>query len=356
MTAFYNENDPFAAAWLRELIAAGHIADGVVDERSIVNLRPSDLDGYTQVHFFAGIGGWSYALRLAGWPDDRPVWTGSCPCQPFSAAGKKGGLNDDRHLWPVFAKLLREHRPHVVFGEQVSSADGLEWWDAVSADLEDAEYAAAAIDTCAPSVGAPHRRQRLFWVGYSNSDAAEQHAGVVHGNEGEHEVGAENRDHRTQRDGADSQLGNPSDARRAGDTERPSPRRARDGQRGSSSAQSSVADADSSERGRRTEASERNNGFRPDTLRTEGDGSSPACSVHDRMAGQNNSPWDHAEWVLCNDPSGPRWRQAESGTFPLADGLPSRVGRLRGYGNAIVPQVAAEFIRAFEEAAHELFV
>lgn len=338
MTAFYNENDPFAAAWLRELIAAGHIADGVVDERSIVDLRPSDLDGYTQVHFFAGIGGWSYALRLAGWPDDQPVWTGSCPCQPFSAAGKKGGLKDDRHLWPVFAKLLRKHRPHVVFGEQVSSADGLEWWDAVSADLEDAEYAAAAIDTCAPSVGAPHRRQRLFWVGYFNSDAAEQHAGVVHGNEGEHEVGAENRDHRTQRDGADSQLGNPSDARRAGNTERSSPRRARDGQRGSSSAQSSVADAEGQRHNRCEAAAEPRgwSGFERDS--------------------RNGTPWDHSEWVLCNDPSGPRWRQAESGTFPLADGVPGRVGRLRGYGNAIVPQVAAEFIRAFEEAAHELSV
>ena len=108
MAAYYNEHDPFAAAWLRELIRAGHIAPGEVDERSIEDVLPSELRGFTQCHFFAGIGVWSYALRQAGWPDDREVWTGSCPCQPFSAAGKRGGVADERHLWPAFYHLIRE--------------------------------------------------------------------------------------------------------------------------------------------------------------------------------------------------------------------------------------------------------
>src|SRR5574343_242423 len=120
--AYYNEIDPFAAQWLRNLISAGHIALGHVDERSISDIRPSDLVGYIQHHFFAGIGGWSYALRLAGWDDSRPVWTGSCPCQPFSQAGKQAGTKDDRHLWPEFFRLIRECRPEVVFGEQVASS------------------------------------------------------------------------------------------------------------------------------------------------------------------------------------------------------------------------------------------
>ena len=124
---YYNEHDPKAAAWLRELIAAGLIPPGEVDERSITEIRPYELTGYTQHHFFAGIGGWSLALRLAGWPDNRPVRTGSCPCQPFSAAGKQLGTADDRHLWLVFRDLLAFLEPATTFGEQVASALGREW-------------------------------------------------------------------------------------------------------------------------------------------------------------------------------------------------------------------------------------
>jgi DNA (cytosine-5)-methyltransferase 1 len=163
VTAYYNEIDPFAAAWLRNLIEAGAIAPGDVDERDIRDISPDDLRGYRQCHFFAGIGVWSYALRLAGWADDRPVWTGSCPCQPFSAAGARGGVSDERHLWPHWHHLIRECRPASVFGEQVASKDGLGWLDLVSADLEGEGYAVGASDLCAAGVGAIHARQRLYW-------------------------------------------------------------------------------------------------------------------------------------------------------------------------------------------------
>lgn len=128
MPAFYNEFDPKAAAWLRQLIKEGHIAPGIVDERSIHEIKPEDLEGYTQCHFFAGIGGWSLALRLAGWPDDRPVGSGSCPCQPYSAAGKGLGDADHRNLWPVFFTLIRKCHSlgqpwaFTIFGEQVASS------------------------------------------------------------------------------------------------------------------------------------------------------------------------------------------------------------------------------------------
>ena len=160
MAAYYNEHDRNAAAWLRELIKAGLIAPGDVDERSILDVRPGDLAGYTQLHWFAGVGVWSYALRLAGWPDDRPVWTGSCPCQPFSGAGGRAGFADERHLWPHWFQLIAQCQPDVIFGEQVASKDGLGWLDVVQADLEAADYAVGAVDLCAAGVGAPHIRQR----------------------------------------------------------------------------------------------------------------------------------------------------------------------------------------------------
>ena len=131
--------------------------------------NPTTSRGYAQCHFFAGIGIWSYALRLAGWPDDREVWTGSCPCQPFSAAGKGQAFNDERHLWPVWFPLIEARRPLVCFGEQVASIDGLAWLDPVQSDLDDAGYTCGAIDLCAAGVGAPHRRQRLYWVARPDS-------------------------------------------------------------------------------------------------------------------------------------------------------------------------------------------
>src|SRR5579871_3521061 len=138
MTAYYNEIDPFAAQWLRTLITRGHLPRGDVDERSIEDVKPDDLRPYTQCHFFAGIGTWAYALRLAGWDDDRPVWTGSCPCQPFSAAGETSGFADERHLWPAWFHLIEHGKPRSVpiFGEQVASSHGLAWLDLVQDDLE----------------------------------------------------------------------------------------------------------------------------------------------------------------------------------------------------------------------------
>lgn len=168
MTAYYNENDAFAVAWLRQLITDGLIAPGIVDDRSIKDVQANDLKGFDQVHFFAGIGGWSLAARLAGWPDSEKLWTGSCPCQPFSAMGQRKGINDDRHLWPEFFRLIDVCRPPIVFGEQVASKDGREWLANIFTDLETLGHAVAGADLCAAGVGAPHNRPRLYWVSYAN--------------------------------------------------------------------------------------------------------------------------------------------------------------------------------------------
>lgn len=185
---YINEFDPNAAAWMRQLIEDGIIPKAHVDERSITEVTPSDLAGYVQCHWFAGIAGWPLALKLAGWPEDRPVWTASLPCQPFSSAGKQAGTDDERHLWPVFQRLVSECRPPAIFGEQVASKIAREkWFPGVCLDLQAMGYPVTALDLCAPLagedgegrlvrgdqetwerivIGAPHIRQRLYWVAY----------------------------------------------------------------------------------------------------------------------------------------------------------------------------------------------
>lgn len=161
---YYNEFEPQAAQWLRNLIDAGLIPAGDVDTRSIEDVIPNELRGYTQCHFFAGIGGWPLALQIAGWPASRPVWTGSCPCQPFSQAGDGAGFDDQRHLWPAWLHLIRERRPSRIFGEQVASKAADVWVDLVQADLEGVGYALGSVPFPAASVGAPHVRDRNYWV------------------------------------------------------------------------------------------------------------------------------------------------------------------------------------------------
>jgi len=166
VTAYYNEFDPYAAQWLRNLIQAGHIAPGIVDERSIEDVIPADLKGFTQCHFFAGIGLWSLALRNSGWADERPVWTGSCPCQPFSSSGAGAGFEDDRHLWPKFASLIGEFKPPVLFGEQVAAS--AKWLNLVRGNLDSMGYALGCLPIEASCAGAHHHRSRIYFVADSD--------------------------------------------------------------------------------------------------------------------------------------------------------------------------------------------
>ena len=369
MAAYYNENEPFAAAWLRELIKGGIIAYGEVDERSIVDVQPGDLAGYDQCHFFAGCGGWSYALRLAGWPDDRPCWTGSAPCQPFSNAGKGRGTADERHLWPAFFNLIRERHPDVVFGEQVEAAIGHGWLDLVFADLEGEDYACGAAVLGAHSVGAPHIRQRLYWVANANRVQHEQAPGGARGEEqGARRVGDEpagdaaagggaarglgDRDSSGQLQGEERNipvrgagelaLGQPSEARGLGHAKR-------DG------FPAVVQPGGTDEEGRMLECEGSGDAPRPgglgdaDDVRSGEGGRNPLLrDVHEGQAGESGSPWDACEWLPCLDG---KVRAIEPGLLPLADGVPERASKLRAYGNAVVPQTAAAFVRAFAAAA-----
>lgn len=354
-SAYYNEIDPFAAQWLRNLIAGGHIAPGEVDERSIEDVTPNDLRGFTQCHFFAGIGVWSHSLRLAGWPDDKPVWTGSCPCQPFSAAGKGDGFADERHLWPALFHLISECRPQHVFGEQVAAGNANAWFDLVQADLEGVDYAFGLVPFTSASIGAPHIRERAYWVANASSEyestardetgiAARLRSGAVNGmayagservrTEGPREISCTPREicreTRQQRIWANAGASSST----------------ADGMANTTGQLHHQCDDCTNERGRSRDTEQNRLGGEP--LRPL----------------EVNGFWRNADWLLCRDG---KWRPVEPGTFPLVDGAAARLGRvesgvarvassnrtgrLRGYGNAINSQAAAEFIRAYKEVA-----
>lgn len=424
---FYNDNDPFAAAWLRELIKAGRISNGVVDERPIQEIKPEDLNGFNRVHLFAGIGVWDYALTRAGWPDTDVVFTGSCPCPPFSAAGKKGcpfcrgmlnesrrvqflgdghvfgcpscSYRDARHLWPEMWRLVEKRRPAALFGEQVASADGRTWIDIVQSDLETAGYAFAPINLCAAGFGAPHIRQRFFFVAHTDGWKP-WHRPIQRS--GEHGLGAQ--------DGGTGSLADAAEARRAGTANagadrlapgkdrgrrgKPSRGRATDGvvdaerrrreqcdaeERGIQKpvdglAADLVGDAESGGRGKRRRAEgpgrdryadepeqadrvgiadeqglegHARDGRPGDESRRDGEAAGrPATAAG--APGPTNGFWGDAVWLYCTDE---QYRPTQPGIFPLVDG-PSRnrVGLLRGAGNAIVAPVAQAFIESFLEA------
>lgn len=338
--AYYNEIDTYAAQWLRNLIAAGHIAPGDVDERSIEDVHPDDLRPYTQCHFFAGIGVWSYALRRAGWPDDRPVWTGSCPCQPYSQAGQGLGFDDPRHLWPHFAWLIRERRPGEVLGEQVASKDAEPWLDLVQADLEAMDYAFGAVAFPSAGIGAPHIRDRTYWVANTYGDGCKPRR------QGRKTVG-----HRAPFEPGRSP-GGMGDASGQGLGERFSNAGISSGACGADTGQAleraglyagRMDDSAGSRHERSIENAESQTRHEA-WLCLPGPGRG-----QDRLgpAGPVNGLWADADWLFCRDG---KWRPVESGTFPLADGAPARVGRLRAYGNAINAEAATQFIAAYLEA------
>jgi DNA (cytosine-5)-methyltransferase 1 len=375
--AYYNEIDPYAAEWLRNLIAGGHIAPGVVDTRSIEDVHPSDLREFTQCHFFAGVGVWSLALRTAGWSDDRPVWTGSCPCQPFSQASQGIGFADERHLWPAFHHLISERNPAIVLGEQVASKDADPWIDLVHTDMEALGYAFGAVPFPSAGVGAPHIRDRLYWV--ADTPGARPLPG------------AQSRVHRGKK-GAGAWHGEPQRHGTVGwlaDPANDGQQRWRSGETGDGRDASRLESQRFRDAGRLANA---NSGqleglavirgierYRKDSGRPEGGGESEPCgedgwrnsdyhdeapggawdhsepepysrswlSSRDVIPGPINGFWTDADWLGCTDG---KFRPVEPGTFPLANGAPSRVGRLRAYGNAINAEQARVFIESVMES------
>lgn len=371
---YYNEFDKHKVMWLRHLIEEGAIAKGIVDDRPIQYVQPDDLKGFDQHHFFAGVGVHSYALRRSGWPDDEPIWSGSCPCGPFSIAGLQKGFNDPRHLWPEWFRLISICRPDRILGEQV--ADASAWIDLVSTDLESHGYAFGSPDIPAAGFSGAHRRQRFFFMADTNNtewwaerapwnDGQWPTTGRVEGYGHVGERGSASGVANT-RHGRSSSIGRDNGqvfgfpeaecqsefgsfvSRGTGLSECVGP-----------TFSQGLEGCDRRKVGYQCEASERagspewmadvascgrweehpNTGWGVIRMREERRSSG---------LGVGGSP----DWIFGRDKA---WRPVEPGTFPLADATPSRVGLLRGYGDAIDAEALTEFIGAYMDCCSDVY-
>jgi len=366
---YFNDFDEGACAWIAELMKQGHIPPGEIDSRSILEVQPDDVKGFTQCHFFSGIAGWAYALRLAGVPVDLSLWTGSPPCQPFSVAGRQEGREDERHLAPHFVDLVRVARPGLLLGEQVASAEVFgkapkrargnavpppdwAWIDDLLNRLEAARYTAGAVDFPSAGVGAPHIRQRTYfgavaheWLEHASpngriewgTESSEWGAGIGRGSGGLADLHGDRRIEAGRSQPEAGCNGSFGDRAIGGLEDTNLSENQRFGQYGGEgvfvqeamrSSRRSMVDGFSSDRG--------------DTRLLYRKGTD-----NQSRPGPTNGFWGTADWLFCRDE---RWRPVEPGTFPLASRVSGRVGLLRGYGNAINPQQAAIFIKAFFEA------
>ena len=400
---YYNDNCKHSAAWIRQLIEDKIIPPGEVDDRSIKEVTPDDVKGFTQCHWFAGVAGWSRALQLAGWPSDRPVWTASLPCQGFSVAGKQLGIRDERHLWPVFERLVRVCRPGELFGEQVSSKLArVDWLPRVCMDLQELGYAATAVDLCAPCagthgegrfvrgdqdewesiiIGAPHIRQRIFWLAYSIGERCRGSNPLLRTEE-EGRITARLASQATRPGGlAHADCAQRQGSERHGYT----PRREGppDGSADGRLANADRVDGDGAGLGagddswqqQGSEGLRRESGLSYRLGHPYGAGCGEQCGavpVREELASSElrSHAWSTFDFLPCTDGKA---RRIKSGLQPLVDGLPrgmvpvgdpslkevnqtaeGRPMRLRGYGNAIVAPLAAKFVAAYMEIENEL--
>ena len=373
--AYYNENDPAAAHCIRALIADGVIAPGDVDERSIIEVKPDDVRGYTQCHFFAGGSVWQLALRQAGWPDDRPVWTGSCPCQPFSAAGKQQGIDDPRHLWPHLYRLIREVRPNECFGEQVSGKAGYAWLDGVCDDLEAEGYTCGAADIAACAVDAPHQRSRLYWCAVGHSESSRQQGVTDNAVRIQaKKSGCGCRDGATpdtvgvKRRGREQSIIANNEKLLANTSSQPGQQNTRSASGNEGTHGRGSQDDNRHSSGDESGIKNVGNAINPRLERHTGYGNEIGGSQQNRSVPETDgstSYWGN-HWIKCYDGKA---RRTEPSIFFLVDGIQlpldaigsegttdlqeafpkNRIEAWRIAGNAIVPQLAVEFIKSVEE-------
>jgi DNA (cytosine-5)-methyltransferase 1 len=306
----------------------------------------------THLDLFSGIGGFALAAKWNGyrtvgfcdnepyaqavlkkhWPDvpchkdirevrgelyaGVTLLTGGFPCQPFSVAGKQRGKDDNRYLWPEMLRVIQEAKPAWIIGENVAGIVNLAL-DQVCADLEGQGYEVEPIIVPACAVDAPHRRDRVWIVGHSklNGLAACKTSGGLF-------------------DESEEQRGKIEEWKSSG----------------ASCASSDVADTNG---GQFSECeSERK------SVQMSGEGSQRICDVANASGKGSQGTKFRSTSSQNSGASRPVTKRScanwatwlpEPNVGRVAHGVPNRVAKLRGLGNAIVPQVASEIIRCINK-------
>ena len=296
------------------------------------------------------------------------ILTGGFPCQPYSAAGKRKGKDDDRHLWPHMLRCIREVRPRWVVGENVF---GLVTWNAgmvfeeVCADLESEGYSVQPFVLPAAAVNAPHRRDRVWFVAY--------HDGELHGHTEQRESrydasiqGAPSE--RIVADANDARTNEHLRSQRTGATSNGEQRLAQfeRGQDGRDGIATDATDTDDRKQSRTADDGRTNEQRREAAIWLEFAGFSDyENATNPQSAGIPRECQRRSGEVQPHGRSG-RAIQTNFEDFPTVapicsgdDGLPHeldgitfpkwRAESIKGYGNAIVPQVAMQIFRAIEQ-------
>lgn len=268
---------------------------------------------------------------------DIDLLTGGFPCQPFSAAGRRKGTDDNRYLWPEMLRVIRETHPRWIIGENVG---GLLTWDGgvvldrVFADLEAEDYEVGAFVIPAVSVNAPHRRDRVWIVAHDISDSK----GSAYGQEfgfGRRENSNERKGNKVRGDITDGNLQSASDTDDSGNGT-------------SASGDKRDWQEDSEEREHSQYGIGGSGEVTPDTEKSR------------RERREHREHREHTqlqEGLLGRDAWRESWLSAVARLCVMDDGLPGGLVRPRGWrnaslkaaGNAIVPQVAAEIMKGIKE-------